>query len=467
MNKAISKRLLCLTLMLGWGISSAQQNDLYGNNQNFTKFTEKERKFDSWSVYGFGGVPLITRGDLKSITSEEQAFGGEFIFGVEKQVSHAFGIMAQFQTGKTRGQRDYSDGIYLADTKARTDYTGVALLGDLNLSSLFRRVDNKSEYKWALHMYGGVGTFAIDARRRRENQLIGEEFQEIYRTNIGASDAWVPTLGFGVRHKLSPYLDLEAKAMYNWTQGDDFDGSGVDKQGYDYNTNEGTDNFAVLSVGMIAKLGPHKEHLAWYDPLQVLYRNQDNSICKQGDNDGDGVCDDWDKQLDTPSGARVDGAGVAMDLDKDGVIDLLDKCVTVPGLATNNGCPEVQELNLADLLSSQIKGVQFDLGKDVIKESSYERLDKVAALLKENPTRKFIVEGHTDASGEADKNMDLSNRRAAAVKKYLEYKGVSESQLTAVGKGETDLLHKECDPATNCTSEKNYENRRVIFVEQK
>jgi OOP family OmpA-OmpF porin len=43
--------------------------------------------------------------------------------------------------------------------------------------------------------------------------------------------------------------------------------------------------------------------------------------------------------MDTPAGARVDGAGVALDVDLDGVIDLYDKCVTVPGPVENQGCP--------------------------------------------------------------------------------------------------------------------------------
>ncbi|NHX22066.1 OmpA family protein, partial [Escherichia coli] len=75
----------------------------------------------------------------------------------------------------------------------------------------------------------------------------------------------------------------------------------------------------------------------------------DYTVCENGDKDNDGVCDDWDRQLDTPAGARVDGAGVALDVDLDGVIDLYDKCVTVPGPVSNNGCPEesqqVKEVN--------------------------------------------------------------------------------------------------------------------------
>ena len=69
-------------------------------------------------------------------------------------------------------------------------------------------------------------------------------------------------------------------------------------------------------------------------------------VCEKGDNDNDGVCDDWDRQLDTPAGARVDGAGVALDMDLDGVIDLYDQCVTVPGPVENNGCPSGAAVNV-------------------------------------------------------------------------------------------------------------------------
>ena len=103
----------------------------------------------------------------------------------------------------------------------------------------------------------------------------------------------------------------------------------------------------TVNLGLSFKLGKHDTHLAWFDPLQNINSriqvldNAENDfvVCEKGDLDDDGVCDDWDRQLDTPAGARVDGAGVALDMDLDGVIDLYDKCVTVPGQESNNGCP--------------------------------------------------------------------------------------------------------------------------------
>lgn len=67
--------------------------------------------------------------------------------------------------------------------------------------------------------------------------------------------------------------------------------------------------------------------------------------------------------------------------------------------------------------------------------------------------RKFTVIGHTDASGSAAYNKALSDRRAAAVRRYLIDSGVEASRLRAVGKGESDLLNAD-DPNAA-------ENRRV------
>ena len=67
--------------------------------------------------------------------------------------------------------------------------------------------------------------------------------------------------------------------------------------------------------------------------------------------------------------------------------------------------------------------------------------------------RKFTVIGHTDASGSAAYNKALSDRRAAAVRRYLTENGVASSRLRAMGKGESQLL--------NANEPDAGENRRV------
>lgn len=99
--------------------------------------------------------------------------------------------------------------------------------------------------------------------------------------------------------------------------------------------------------------------------------------------------------------------------------------------------------------------VRFDFGSDVVSAASRSSLDNLAQAMKsaELANRSFTVIGHTDAVGSHEVNQALSERRAAAVKRYLESQGVPASRMTAAGRGKTQLLN---------TSDPNAaENRRV------
>ena len=106
-------------------------------------------------------------------------------------------------------------------------------------------------------------------------------------------------------------------------------------------------------------------------------------------------------------------------------------------------------------------GINFDSGKDVIKPESYGAVKAIADVLKENPDVRITVVGHTDSDGNADANLDLSARRAAAVKNSLVSQfGIDASRIETAGKGQTEPL------APNNTVEGKAKNRRVEFVKQ-
>ena len=207
----------------------------------------------------------------------------------------------------------------------------------------------------------------------------------------------------------------------------------------------------------------------WHDPLQEIYykldvladKNQDVEVCKSGDGDNDGVCDDWDRQLDTPAGARVDGAGVALDTDLDGVIDLYDKCVTVPGPVENNGCPTTGSGLVTDN-TRVLEGIEFDLNSDRILPSNTPILNNAVNYINSS-NGAYKVIGGTDTRASEAYNMNLSQRRANNVKSYLVNNGVESGKLEAIGRGENDLKYPECEPATKCPEWKNRANRRVYF----
>lgn len=104
-------------------------------------------------------------------------------------------------------------------------------------------------------------------------------------------------------------------------------------------------------------------------------------------------------------------------------------------------------------------GILFDFQSAVIKQESYGVIKEIASVLKENPSVKIKVVGHTSSDGDDAANLELSKKRAAAVKEILEKEySIDASRLQAEGKGETQPV------ADNKTKEGKVQNRRVEFI---
>ena len=104
-------------------------------------------------------------------------------------------------------------------------------------------------------------------------------------------------------------------------------------------------------------------------------------------------------------------------------------------------------------------GIYFDSGKDVVKPESYGSVKEIAAVLQENPDVKIKVVGHTDSDGDDALNLDLSKRRAAAVRGFL----VKEFGIAA-DRVQTDGMGEQQPVATNDKPENKAKNRRVEFI---
>lgn len=119
---------------------------------------------------------------------------------------------------------------------------------------------------------------------------------------------------------------------------------------------------------------------------------------------------------------------------------------------------ELKQPKIEKGLTFKLKNINFETGSDKITVESYVSLDKMAEILKENPTMVVEVGGHTDNSGDAKKNLELSKKRETQVVNYLIAKGVNVNQMKAIGYGQTKPV------ADNATPEGKALNRRVMFT---
>ena len=179
----------------------------------------------------------------------------------------------------------------------------------------------------------------------------------------------------------------------------------------------------------------------------------ENQGCPWGDEDKDGVLDNVDN-CPTLSGEASNKGCPFGDSDGDGVKDNVDGCPLTPGTVANNGCPELKKEEVK-VLKTAFANLEFETGRDVIKASSFPSLDELAGLLKARSTFKLKISGHTDNVGGAKRNMELSRKRAQAVKKYLAGKGVEDKRLKDEWFGSTK------PKASNKTPQGRKINRRV------
>ena len=121
-------------------------------------------------------------------------------------------------------------------------------------------------------------------------------------------------------------------------------------------------------------------------------------------------------------------AAAPMDSDRDGVPNERDQCPGTPGGASvdASGCEIVK-----------LKNVYFGFDSAVLLATAKRMLDQSAAVLIRNSDVKLEIAGYADSRGPESYNMKLSERRAEAVRSYLEQAGVDASRMTARGYGES------------------------------
>lgn len=195
----------------------------------------------------------------------------------------------------------------------------------------------------------------------------------------------------------------------------------------------------------------------------------DTDGCPDPDNDNDGILDGRDACPDQPEDfdgdEDTDGCpDAARDRDGDGLADDVDRCVdqpeTVNSYMDEDGCPDTapQFVRITPEKIEISEKIQFATGKARILSESFPVLDSVAQVMRDYPSLRVQVEGHTDSDGSDSLNLRLSQQRADAVRAYLVEQGrISPERLESIGYGETRPID------TNRTTDGKANNRRVEF----
>lgn len=131
------------------------------------------------------------------------------------------------------------------------------------------------------------------------------------------------------------------------------------------------------------------------------------------------------------------------DIPKGAVDNLVDKTI------------ELKNIKIGSTIA--LRNIFFDTGKSTLRSESNTELDRLVKLLKDVPNLKIELSGHTDNTGSATLNNELSKARAEAVVTYLKNKGIAANRLTAEGYGSSQPV------ATNNTVAGRQENRRTEF----
>jgi outer membrane protein OmpA-like peptidoglycan-associated protein len=141
------------------------------------------------------------------------------------------------------------------------------------------------------------------------------------------------------------------------------------------------------------------------------------------------------------------------DADHDGIADIADSCPIDPetpnGWQDFDGCP--------DQVIAELTGIGFENDSAKIDSASGSILDLAYLILKDNPALVVEISGHTSSEGLAEYNLELSLRRAQAVKAYLVKRGIEATRLLTIGHG------ADVPIADNKTDEGRRKNRRIEF----
>lgn len=193
---------------------------------------------------------------------------------------------------------------------------------------------------------------------------------------------------------------------------------------------------------------------------------EDEDGCPEPDNDQDGILDPVDECPNEPEdfdGFEDEDGCPDPDNDQDQILDVDDECPLDPedydGFEDEDGCPDEEVLAVVQEEQIEIsEQIQFEFDSANITGARSEQiLVQVGRILREQSGIRVRIEGHTDDVGPNSYNLELSRRRAEAVRRWLISWGIDPARMSSEGFGESRPIE------SNRSRQGRQDNRRVEF----
>ena len=174
-------------------------------------------------------------------------------------------------------------------------------------------------------------------------------------------------------------------------------------------------------------------------------------------------CDNSTQQVMTgPDGVyafnMADGCDYTLEVSKDGYGTNVNKIKKVKKGKSKEISLGLGLFKEGDLIT--MDNIYYDSNKAGIRKDAARELNKLAATLQKFPSMVIELGSHTDSRGEAQDNMNLSEKRAQAAVDYISRKGIDKGRMLAKGYGESDLVNT-CVDGVSCTEVEHQKNRRT------
>ena len=296
----------------------------------------------------------------------------------------------------------------------------VVLYGSLNVSNIISKYRSHGWQKWNLYANGGAGISIYDWKLKNTNKE-------------GDGITPVALLGLNLEYSVAKWLALGLEGQYRFYSDEKFVGkyAGSSMFGanftarFKFGGDRNVRNMALVNYEPQVKVNQRAN----------VYRRQIAKLAVQAD-EQKAVIDSLLSQIKNV---------------RDSLEYVERLCASRPTPTTFKYSPVDEWPNKESVYFR----VEFEIGKDIIKQTFYPSLNNLVLFLKKHPDWPVILRGYADNTGNEEKNIQLSKSRALVVKNYLISKGIPALSIEVFGYGSTNPV------ASNDTPVGRSQNRRV------